>query len=594
MRILWIFLLLFWGCSGQTADKIVLADNGQSKYVIQIGRDTPKEIADAAKEFQTVFHQISQVRLPVETGTTDAPRVIIGGKKLFDQLGIALSYTELKKDGFVIKGIGKNIGISGVNTKGVINGVYFFMRYYLGCAYYAEEAVVIPSKKKVVLPTDLKTVKNPAFDIRIILSSQGYSKAYRKWNLLDIPPRDNKLWLKPWVHTTTQSFNLKWAKYKPERYTFINGKPMDINYKNEELVRILTKRLKKRLKEEPYVKYISVSQADRAIAVKPKDEKLSADVVYPFVNKIAKHFPDKTIVSLAYQFSRTPPTSVRPRDNVMVIVCNTNVNRARAVNPKNDFFDDLAGWQEFGVPIMVWDYMYNEHSDLMPYPNFYLMQKSIQNYKEKGVHKLILQLAHSSSAEFERLRSYLLSKLMWDPKLDVNAVMEEFLKAYYGDAAPYMKKYIKELTSRYRGNKKQKYLYRNKGPGYYRKSYLSPKALKEYGSLFQQAKKAVKNDETIHTRIDRQQQCLRYATLEIYKPILQKKDKGMRTVMSEKIRVKNRTKKRTTEALEIKSKKDYKALLNEFILKAEKYDTTHSAAQKNKSIMRYKKQLKID
>jgi hypothetical protein len=46
-----------------------------------------------------------------------------------------------------------------------------------------------------------------------------------------------------------------------------------------------------------------------------------------FVNKIAEHFPDKTISTLAYTYSRHAPRKTRPASNVQIMLSTIELNR---------------------------------------------------------------------------------------------------------------------------------------------------------------------------------------------------------------------------------------------------------------------------
>ena len=47
--------------------------------------------------------------------------------------------------------------------------------------------------------------------------------------------------------------------------------------------------------------------------------------------------------------------------------------------------------------------------------------------------------AYYSMADLE---FYILDRLMWQPKLNANKMINSFMNAYYGKAAPYMKRYL--------------------------------------------------------------------------------------------------------------------------------------------------------
>ena len=44
--------------------------------------------------------------------------------------------------------------------------------------------------------------------------------------------------------------------------------------------------------------------------------------------------------------------------------------------------------------------------------------------------------------EMSELRAYLISKLLWNPEADADAIIDDFVNGYYGNAGPYIRQYI--------------------------------------------------------------------------------------------------------------------------------------------------------
>jgi len=57
------------------------------------------------------------------------------------------------------------------------------------------------------------------------------------------------------------------------------------------------------------------------------------------------------------------------------------------------------------------------------------------------------------------LRAYVLAKLLWNPDTDVQKHTSEFLKAYYGEAAPGIKAYLDLVESQVRGGKAHAHIF---------------------------------------------------------------------------------------------------------------------------------------
>ena len=111
-----------------------------------------------------------------------------------------------------------------------------------------------------------------------------------------------------------------------------------------------------------------------------------------------------------------------------------------------------------GADITVWDYTTCFEFYPAIYPNLHVLRDNLQLFREnraKGVYEQGYDnggtevLAGSASGEFGELRAYMLAKLVWNPDLNSNRIMDEFMDAYYGKAAaPYIKQFIDFYTNK--------------------------------------------------------------------------------------------------------------------------------------------------
>ncbi len=69
------------------------------------------------------------------------------------------------------------------------------------------------------------------------------------------------------------------------------------------------------------------------------------------------------------------------------------------------------------------------------------------------------QIAGSRGGDFAEMRTWLVSKLMWDPSRDTEELMQEFLEDYYGAAAPYLYRYIKVMEGALIGSGQRLWIY---------------------------------------------------------------------------------------------------------------------------------------
>jgi len=82
----------------------------------------------------------------------------------------------------------------------------------------------------------------------------------------------------------------------------------------------------------------------------------------------------------------------------------------------------------------------------MPHPNFHVLADNVRFFAENGVKGVFEQgCAAVGGGEFTGLRAYLLSKALWNPDLDENLVIDEYLTGVYGAAAPYLRNYLETV-----------------------------------------------------------------------------------------------------------------------------------------------------
>jgi hypothetical protein len=168
-----------------------------------------------------------------------------------------------------------------------------------------------------------------------------------------------------------------------------------------------------------------------------------------FVNAVAaevgKTHPDKLIDTLAYWYSEPPPLKARPLPNVRIRLCPIGVCEAHPYDRcEHDryFLDHLQAWAEITDQLYIWHYVTNFAHYLMPFPDFDELAADIPRYKKNGVVGIFLEGDGSPGGENAELRSYVMARLLWNPNILVDEVIDEFMAAYYGKAARAMRAYF--------------------------------------------------------------------------------------------------------------------------------------------------------
>ncbi len=276
----------------------------------------------------------------------------------------------------------------------------------------------------------------------------------------------------------------------------------------------MTRVVLKRLASNPGAKLISISQndwygacqCDRCQAV-VTEEGSQAGPMLRFVNAIAaeveKEFPDVWVETLAYQYTRTAPLKVRPRDNVVVRLCSIECSfvQTLAEGEQNEpFRKDIEAWSKIAPRLFVWDYVTNFSNYLVPHPNLRVLAPNVRFFVKNNVVGLFEQGdSQSGIGDFVRLRAWLIAHLMWNPDQDEAALIDEFLAGYYGAAAPYLKEYLELINDA--GQRDGLYL-RCFMPD--TSAWLTLEDLNCAVELFGKAEAAVAGDATLAARVRRE------------------------------------------------------------------------------------------
>lgn len=430
-----------------------------------------------------------------------------------------IDFNKIEEDGYLNKIEGNTIILVGGLKGGIVYGVYDLLEE-LGFKRFGANETTSP--KTASLPT-LKKEKlfNPKIKYRTTSYSQMAPQDYADWHKLS--SRDD------WglfVHTFDTLVPAKiYAKSHPEYYSLIDGvrRPStQLCLSNPEVLQVLIASLKVKIAEKPKATYWSVSQddndrycaCDNCKALNQKFGGVPSGSIIWFVNQVAKAFPDKIISTLAYWYSRKAPKNIQIEPNVNIMLCNIESTREAPVFVTDKAFsNDLKDWGALSKDILIWDYNIQFTNFVSPFPNLYTIKPNIKFYTDNNVNALFMQANNEPAAEMALLRSYLISKFMWNPDLDEKTVMDEFLNGYFGAAGIFIRKYIDSMQASLQESKMKLSIFGD--PIHAKEAYLSSNMLVIYNKLFDQAEKAVANNTSLLQRVQTARLPLMYAAIQI-------------------------------------------------------------------------------
>ncbi len=498
-----------------TRKDYVLFSNGQSAYRIALSRQASESEQWAAKELQHWIKEVSGVELPVQDISQPyrGPQVVIGYNDFIKEKTGVNAPADLDES-FRYFNSGADLLIYGGKMRGTMYGVMAFLENEVGCRWYTPTVSVVPKKKELKFSW-IEHSEKPGVRVRNDFYFEAFDPTWAARNRMNgtmgfrqQPGGVESYW---GVHTfyplmPPTEFYDKHQEY----YSLINGKRIheraQLCLTNPDVLKIITERIKKTIRENPEYLIYDVSQNDwynpcecdncQAIATKEGSE---SGVVIWFLNQVAesveKEFPDKFIGTLAYQYTRTPPKEIRPRHNVVVRLCSIECCFAHDFKscPENQsFLSDLKKWSALAPHLYIWDYVVNFQHYTMPYPNINVLQSNIQTFRDNHSIGIMEQAAYQSrGGEFSELKSYLISRLLWNPDCNADSTINEFLYGYYGRSGKYVRQYFDLLNSRITA-KTHIHLGLT-----HEDQIFSDDFVKQSQRLFEEAEKVADNDEVL-------------------------------------------------------------------------------------------------
>lgn len=454
--------------------------------------------------------------------------VAVGGKPSINDVVISDSHSDkVTDDGFRVSTDGGKLSIEG-RGKGAVYAVATILERYLGCNYWGAEEYTVPTLTEVVLP-DFDFVDNPVYTHR---QSDCYAIAtdsiYRDWHRFETP--SDLFAGNYFVHTFNQLIpSAIYGESHPEYYAFFDGErhPGSASQwclTNEDVFNLAVHKIDSIFKAHPDKDMISISQNDgnytncQCPDCKAIDEREGCPMgsLLHFVNRIAERFPDKQISTLAYLYSMHPPKYEKPRPNVNIMLCGIDCYREVAF-PDNasgrDFMKALEGWSANSQNFFVWNYGCNYDGFATPFPDYHVMQPNLQILRDHGVRMLLAGVVGVRGGDMPELRGYMISKLMWNPDVDVDSLMTTFIDGYYGPAAPYIEKCLRLQQGALLGSGVGLWLYDS--PVTHKNGMLSPYMLRTYSEIFDKAEASVADSPEFLARVQRARLPIRYSELEI-------------------------------------------------------------------------------
>ena len=429
---------------------------------ITVSDDATASERYAAEEFQKWFNQATGLTLPLGTATNDG-QVTIGGSASLGDEDIEITVDD------------SQIQIKGGMPRGILYAVYQFLEELVGVRFLTADHTYIRDASALQIPCGSYTY-SPPFSFRWSYYRENSDApefaAKRKVNT--VTDAEN-LGGKTQQQLINHSFHAlvpfgTYGESHPEYYALIDGK-RDTNthgggpqlcVTNPEVIEVASESAIRQLSERSEAANISVSQADTAAYCRCETCEILNDAEespmgshLTFVNAVAecieKAYPHVKVGTLAYWYTRKPPKTVKPRHNVQIQLCSIECCTLHAIdNPDCEqnqaFCQDTNEWGKICDDIWIWNYNTNFRAYDLPFPNLRSIAPNVRYFLNNNAKGVFMQAnGNGLTGEFSDLRNYLISQLIWNPHLDADAHLNEFVNLHYEAAAPPILEYINFL-----------------------------------------------------------------------------------------------------------------------------------------------------
>ena len=498
-------LLAVWpSYSAAQGDTLTLIKRGTPKVAILLPAEPHKDEQLAAQELVGHLKQMSGAEVPVRTGKEplgDAVPIKVG--LLFAPQSADL----IKADGddpasFLLRVTPKDILLAGLSPEGTLFASYELLEQ-LGVRWFmpGDVGTVVPTSNTVKLKCQ-ETIQHPGFAGRILgvggRSGGAWSRRMRMGGF----------------NAGAHGLGIRVDREKePELFVHKNGRPTGmVKVSHPEVLKRVIENCRARLAKYPDLEFLPVGPADGAGFgddpwdagdMDPLHGKVSVtDRYVKFFNlildDIQKTHPNIGIGFYAYAQYMRPPVREKPNPKILPILAPIDVCRFHAIDnpicPERAYIRDIVdGWKALGVDMMYRGYLFNLADQGFPFTMIRQIRVEYPYYYEQQFRACRVETKPAWGYHGPSL--YLAAKIMWDPGLDVDALLDDYFARLYGPAAEPMQKHFERLERAYA---EADY---HTGNVFDIPHILTPDVMKELRRSLEKSEKAERRDPMLARRI---------------------------------------------------------------------------------------------
>ncbi len=513
---------------------VTLLENGEVKVTVVYSEGASESLIAAADFMAATIDRMSGssgVRTAVKKGGESGFSIYVG--RAANSALIDLS--DVNDDGYRLEIKPEGIYIVGKTDDAARNGIYDFLETHLECMYVSPENTYVPIFPTVKLALEEKTV-NPTITWRKVYQYESVQNGWYerlKMNGTIVKEGENSIELyNEWGTWCHSSFEFvppeEYFDEHPEYYAKFLGKrryqfnvlgrtfPTHLCYTNEEVYQIAEAELVKRIEANPEVKFWDFSIMDTYFATcrckecKKFNKEAGSEMgtLLAFLNRLADaikdDYPDVYLSTLAYQRVKNPPKNMKCAPNLCINVCafpgtqSYPYSTEGGIKASREFAERVVEWGKICDNILVWDYMVNFTHLKLPFPNFEFQKENLEFYLENNIRFVFHQGSREPMDENAEMRTYLLSRQLWDKDVDLLALAKKYVAVVYGDAAGLVEEYMDTANAAMIESGADLSLYDS--PKKHKNGYLAPKLTDKYLELTEKMLEVAENSDTVNVK----------------------------------------------------------------------------------------------
>jgi hypothetical protein len=486
----------------------------------------------AAQELQHYLAQITGAKFKVmregQTADLKGSAIYVGPTEF--------SKRHLKNTGtygaeeWALKTQGNALILTGGRPRGTLYAAYHFLEDVGGVRWWNPWEEFIPKREVLPIPA-LDKRGQPAFRYRNIYmiygNDDGHFAARSRLNSTPMAAAyggDSEYSL-PSAHSFFQWLPPeKYFKDHPDWYLVPGGGTPTLSNAQlclsntemrAELLKVLREKIcadrAKALAENvPPPKLYDVSQNDNRIGFVCGDNKALVEkegaesaALLDFINYLADgikdEFPDVIIDTLAYYSGEKAPKTMRARDNVMIVLADTESNLLLPITAERNshFRNNVEQWATRCKYLRVWDYALTYLQPHIPTPTMHTYPTDLQFLLAHNGEGEFIEFEEPLQTDLRDMKLWMLAKMLENPHQDYNALVRDFTDGFYGPAGTFMRQYLTALETAAKQSKADVDWFAPTS----RFTYLTWDFLQKANGIYDQAAQAVKGDPVFSRRV---------------------------------------------------------------------------------------------